>query len=201
MNIDDLRYSTREKDWLAGDIGEDNFALRREFEHIGSTVNGLIDAMKQNGITEIRVSGGGGTSTTISSGGDTNGEAGTTKDEKVATRENDKPGYLFDKLKAGQDIAISTLPIGTGGEILLIECTVDMVQIAFAFQGREITINHPIYNAHYTFHIDKPLPDGTLGPLPYETYKKRPGQLWLRFADDTYGFVTLTGRRGAVQVG
>jgi hypothetical protein len=215
VNLARLRHKPREVTWLRGDTGEDNFALRREFESISKSHNDLVDELgammlgkSTSGIaiaTSRSASGATGATGATGAAGSTGGKGDTgdqttPTDELIAIREGDKAGYLDMKLKAGDGIAIETT-MGPTGQMLIVRLDMDLRQYSFSFTGKDVTVYHPFTNYLYDFALDKPLPDGSLGPLTYETYKKQPNRLWLRFAADEYGIVTLTGRLGAVQVG
>lgn len=206
--IGKLRHKPREVAWLRGDTGQDNFALRREFEAISKSHNDLVDELGAM-LTGTATSGTAiSTYQTKSASGGTGGTGGhkdtgdvtTTKDERVALYDGDTAGYLQMKLFAGDGIAVEPT-MGPVGQALVVRLDMDLRQYSFSFTGREVTIQHPFTNYLYDFTVDKPLADGSIGPLTYETYKKWPNRLWLRFADDEYGICTLTGRLGTVQVG
>ncbi|MBE0645412.1 MAG: hypothetical protein IH600_15115 [Bacteroidetes bacterium] len=207
IDLGRLRHRTRETYWLRGDSAQDNFALKREFESIAKSHNDLVDELgammagKSNSGVAIRtyVSSPSGNTTTKTTTGGT-GDTVTDADEKAAIAQGDTAGYLFDKIKAGDGIAIEPT-FGPVGQVLVVRLDMDLRQYSFSFTGKEVTVYHPFANYLYDFALDKPLPDGSLGPLTYETYKKSPNRLWLRFAHDEFGIVTLTGRLGAVQVG
>lgn len=194
-----LRHRTREVYYLRDD-GVANFSLRREFESISKSHNALVDelAAMLGGTSATGV----GISTYRSARGGTGGSEGgeTAADVRVAIYDGDEAGYLQQKIAAGDGIAIEPT-FGPVGQMLIVRLDMQLRQYSFSFQGREVSVYHPFSNYLYDFTIDKPLPDGALGPLTYETYKKYPNHLWLRFADSEYGVITLTGRLGAVQVG
>jgi hypothetical protein len=206
-----LRHRPREVYYVGTDVpsaGQANFALRREFEAITQSHNNLVDELSSmlagtssSGVairTYPSSSGGGGADTEDTG---ENGDTGGASDEKVALAEGDTPGYLRQKIFQGDGIEI--LPTsGPSGQGLLISATNNLFQFSFSFGPvTETMIFHPFANNVYSFDLDKPLPDGTLGPLTYETYKKFPNRLWLRFSGSEFGICTITGRIGAVSVG
>jgi hypothetical protein len=192
------------------DVARTNDYLREEFENIGGGMNDTADS-----ISEVRtivvgdapVGPGGRIIAPVDPGGGTGGGTGggdpiVDTDELVKVTPADVAGYLTDKIKGSPGIRVELQPVGGGGQALVLVIDAQLELTAFNFKGKEVTIYHPFGNYFYSFQLDKPMEDGGLAPVPFQTYRKYPYRLWIRLlADDDYGFATIIGRRGAVSAG
>ena len=167
------------------DVEKTNLHLREEFENIGT---GMVDQGTQ--VSRIQ---------TVLAGSGFPGTGGTVKPDPVAVSDElvkvvagDQAGYLFDKLKTDESITLTVFP-SVGGSVIVLSLNNPIRQYSLPFEGQECTIFHPIAHDLYSVQFDKPMKDGGNAPLPYETYRKQPNRLWVRFADHQYGYATITG--------
>ena len=191
------------------DIARTNEYLREEFENIGAGLNDTEDSVSE--VRSIVVGnspvGAGGrlirpTDPGTGGGGTGGGEIPDNTDELVKVSRGDVSGVLQDKIIGSPGIRVELQPIGGGGQALVLVVDNQLELTVFNFKGKEVTIYHPFPNYFYSINFDKPMEDGGLAPVPYQTYRKYPYRVWARFlADDEYGFATIIGSRGPVSAG
>ncbi len=217
-DFEGFRYKPRETMWIRGNEGDDNFALKREFENIGVLVEKIGGAIQTLAGDVYGPNG-------IGGGSDTD------QDESVRLSLSDPfAGHLLEKLVAGPGIAFNVIQ-GSKGLALEISAAhgADMIVCVHDFntyinkdgsprtgdQRLEETFTHPIMNEHYLFEVYRPFedrtttpvdkwPDGTIRGRYHIRWKnvihKEAGRFGLRFHQPEYGTIVLYGSSAVLRV-